>query len=88
MLVRLSLIEKAQQGTRLKAAREVMGLTQAEAALKAGVSDVTVQKWEAGSVPGDEARAKLAELYDVDEDTLFAEVAAHRRAAEQLLKPA
>jgi transcriptional regulator with XRE-family HTH domain len=75
-------------GERLGAARLVAGLTIRQVATDIGVNHNSVEAWERGSVPAEEIRAQLAALYEVDEDVLFAEVAARLGAARDLLRPA
>ena len=54
-----------------------------------GVTPNAVMQWEHGSVPATpESRAKLAALYGVDEDVLFAETVGRLDAARALLRPA
>jgi transcriptional regulator with XRE-family HTH domain len=85
---RLSEPERAAMADRLKAARYRAGLTVRGVAHALDVNANSVIAWEHGALPGTDKREKLAVLYGVDEDTLFAEVAARRAHAEDLLRPA
>jgi transcriptional regulator with XRE-family HTH domain len=59
-------------GRKMKAYREVAGLSRKEAAMKLTVSGATLSRWEAGKVmPGDEKKLEIAELYGVEPRTLF-----------------
>jgi transcriptional regulator with XRE-family HTH domain len=61
---RLSVAADQDLGARLAAARQRVGLSQAEAARELGVSKVTVSNWERGVHPPDERRmAGIAALY-------------------------
>jgi transcriptional regulator with XRE-family HTH domain len=75
-------------GTRLTAARNNAGLSQAEVAEACGVNINSVFKWENGSVPAPELRAKLAVLYGLEEENLFREYEKAFEANRALLKPA
>lgn len=50
---------------RIKKARLQLGLTQRQLALKVGVDQMTVSKWERGTPPSDLNRVKLAEAVGV-----------------------
>lgn len=84
---RLSKQDRADMGQRLKAARYTAGITIRGVAAELGVNVASVTQWESGTVPIPETRARLAKLYDLDEDVLFAELAAQREAAKALLRP-
>lgn len=83
----LSKRERIVLAGRLKAARNLAGCTVRGVAASLGVNPNSVTQWEHGSVPGPDTRAKLAVLYAVDEDVLFAEVAARKAAAADKLRP-
>jgi transcriptional regulator with XRE-family HTH domain len=85
---RLTKEERAVLGERLRAARYLAGYTMRAVADSLGVHVQSVVQWEHGAVPAPDNRAKLAALYGVAEDTLFAEVAAYAAAARELLRPA
>lgn len=85
---RLDQFERSAMAERLKAARNVADKTIRGVAEEMGVNVNSVVQWERGSVPGPETRARLAALYGIAEDVLFAEVAAREAEARQLLRPA
>ncbi|HEY2304191.1 MAG TPA: helix-turn-helix domain-containing protein [Acidimicrobiales bacterium] len=60
-------------GNRLAAGRTEAGLTLQAVADRLGVSNSVVAAWERGSVPDDDRRAALADLYGIGEAVLFAE---------------
>jgi transcriptional regulator with XRE-family HTH domain len=84
-MIRLTRDERASQGDRLKAARDVAGLTMRGVAYKLGVSVNAVTEYEHGSTPPAERRAILADLYGIDEEVLFCEWHARMDAARALL---
>jgi transcriptional regulator with XRE-family HTH domain len=49
------------------------------------VSTNAVAQWERGSMPGADYRPLIAQLYGIDEDLLFAEVAERMAAHRALL---
>jgi transcriptional regulator with XRE-family HTH domain len=75
-------------GQRLEAARYMAGYSVRGLADRLDVGKNSITAWERGTLPSAETRAKLAALYDITEDVLFAEVAAQRADAEELLRPA
>jgi|HubBroStandDraft_6_1064221.scaffolds.fasta_scaffold238169_3 transcriptional regulator with XRE-family HTH domain len=86
-MIRLNKKEKQAMGARLKAARDVAGLGVREVTFRLGVSSTnTVKGWENGSLPSEELRAEVAELYGRPERVLFAEYYAHIDAALALLE--
>jgi transcriptional regulator with XRE-family HTH domain len=82
---RLSKKDRAAMGRRLKAARQMSGKTIRGVAEELGAHVASITQWEAGSVPVAATRARLAELYGIDEKILFAEIEAKRQAAVELL---
>ena len=86
--LRLNEGERLTLGPRLRAARDLAGMTLRGVAAELGVSVNSVVQWEHGTLPVEDNRAKLAALYGRDEDVLFAEVAARMDAARALLRPA
>lgn len=87
MAYRLNRSEREAMAERLEAARYMAGLSIRGVAAELGVHTASVTQWESGSVPVPETRARLAELYGIEEDVLFPELAARRKAAEALLRP-
>jgi transcriptional regulator with XRE-family HTH domain len=87
-LLRLNANERETLGPRLRAARHLANKTLRGVADELDVNVNSVVQWEHGTLPGEENRAKLAALYGVDEDVLFAELAARLDAARALLRPA
>lgn len=87
-LVRLNQAERKTQGRRLQAARQLAQKTIRGAAEELGVNANSIVQWEHGTLPTPENRAKLAELYGLDETLLFAELEARLDAARALLRPA
>lgn len=85
MTLRLTTVERTAMGERLRAARDLSGLSLRQIADAIGVSFSSVQEWERGSLPGAEIRSRLAELYAVDGDILFAEFEARVAAAKALI---
>jgi transcriptional regulator with XRE-family HTH domain len=85
MFDRLDQQERQAMGERLQGARLLAGLMIREVAKSQAVSVNSVHNWERGAVPNSQLRAALAALYKVDEDILFAEIAARRAHAESLL---
>ena len=85
MTLRLTRDERTAMGERLRAARDVSGLSLRQIADATGVSFTTVPEWEHGSLPRPDIRARLADLYDVDEDILFAEYESRVAAAKALI---
>lgn len=83
---RLNKDERAAMADRLKAARYRADLTLRAVADAIDVNLNSVTAWERGALPGPELRAKLAALYTVDEDVLFAETAARATRADKLLR--
>jgi transcriptional regulator with XRE-family HTH domain len=83
--LRLTPAQRAEAGRRMRAARELAGLSLTKVADDAGVSITAVVQWEHGATPAPELRAALAELYQLDEDQLFAEVAERMAANRALL---
>lgn len=65
-------------GLRLRAAREAADLTQEQVAERLGVTQSAVQKWESGAAwpRGPHRLSDLADLYDVDLNTLLGKPAA------------
>jgi len=53
------------RGVRLKAARELKGLSQEQAALELGVSRVSVSGWENGAPISEDRISGIAQLYGV-----------------------
>jgi transcriptional regulator with XRE-family HTH domain len=72
---------------RLKAARYLAQKTVRGVATELEVTPASITQWETGTVPVPESRARLAALYGVGEEILFAEVLAHEAAARKLLIP-
>jgi transcriptional regulator with XRE-family HTH domain len=70
----------------MRAARELAGLSLAAVARATGVSVNSVVQWEHGAVPGEHLRPLLAAMYDLDEDVLFAELAARTAANQALIR--
>lgn len=87
-LVRLNQAERKSQGRRVQAARQLAQKTIRGAAEDLGVNANSIVQWEHGALPTPENRAKLAELYGVDEAILFAEYEARLDVARALLRPA
>jgi transcriptional regulator with XRE-family HTH domain len=85
MFDRLNKRERQAMGERLHGARQLAGLMIREVANSQDVSVNSVHNWERGAVPSSDLRTALAALYHVDEDILFAEIAARRAHAESLL---
>jgi transcriptional regulator with XRE-family HTH domain len=71
----------------MRAARELGGLSLPKVAQAVQVSTNAVVQWEHGSLPSDDLRSAVAELYGVDEQTLFAEYEARLAANRALLRP-
>ena len=73
-------------GDRLRAARDAADLSVRQVAEAAHMSTTAAWSWEKhGYLPPPRAvRAVLADLYDIDEADLFAEVAVHLDAAPRL----
>jgi transcriptional regulator with XRE-family HTH domain len=82
---RLSKTERKAMGRRLKAARYLADKTVRGTAEEMGVKPASITQWESGTVPVPESRARLASLYGVSEEILFAEVLAHEAEARKLL---
>lgn len=81
-MLRLSLNERVAMAERLAAARQISGLSLRDVASDLGLSPHAVHQWERGSLPTLAAtRARLAELYGVPVERLFAEVESHLAAA-------
>jgi transcriptional regulator with XRE-family HTH domain len=87
-LIRLTPKERVLFGNRMRAARELAGLSMNSVARSTGVAVNAVAQWEHGSTPNDALRPVLADLYEVEEDLLFRELAAHVAANRALLRPA
>jgi transcriptional regulator with XRE-family HTH domain len=87
MTLRLSLSQREEIGDRLRAARDLAHLTQAQAAAKAGISRNRISLYERGQqLPQDpDLRVKLAELYGVDVVDLFREYYAAEAEARALI---
>ncbi|HWC39643.1 MAG TPA: helix-turn-helix transcriptional regulator [Acidimicrobiales bacterium] len=85
-LIRLTPQERLAFGQRMRAARELAGLSMTKVADETGVAINAVTQWEkTGATPGIALRPVLAELYGVEEDLLFREYAAHMAANRKLL---
>jgi transcriptional regulator with XRE-family HTH domain len=87
----LTLTQRVEIGDRLRAARELADLTQAESADAVGISRNRISLYERGQqVPQDPAvRQKLADLYNVDIAALFREIAdAEAEARALIIRPA
>jgi transcriptional regulator with XRE-family HTH domain len=54
------------RGIRLKAARELVGLSQTDAAEKVGTSRVSISSWERGALPKEDNFERLADVYHVE----------------------
>lgn len=87
---RLTAGERRDLGDRLRLARERKGLYHREVAEALGVSRYAVGKWErAAALPQRESQAKLADLYGMPVEGLFAEAfAALARPVRRRRKPA
>lgn len=87
---RLTTGERRDLGDRLRLARERKGLYHREVAAALGVSRQQVIKWEgAKALPQRESQAKLADLYGLAQEELFAEAfAALGRPIRRRRKPA
>lgn len=86
MTFRLSKADRRAMGDRLKAARNLAGYSARSAALEVPCSTTSIVEWEAGRVlPRPETRARLAELYGVDEARLFAEELARVESMRELI---
>jgi transcriptional regulator with XRE-family HTH domain len=85
---RLTPDERVVLGDRLRLARHLAKLTVRAVASEFDVSTNTVNNWEHGGLPADELRPRIAALYGVEENVLFAEYEARVDAARALLKPA
>lgn len=58
--------EALARGVRLKAARELKGLSQKEAAVRLGVSRVTISGWENGAVITEDRIEGICRLYGAE----------------------
>lgn len=84
-IIRLTRAERVAFGDRMRAARELAGLSLPKVAAATNVSVNAVVQWEHGSTPNDAIRPVIAELYGVDEDVLFQELEAHMAANRALV---
>jgi transcriptional regulator with XRE-family HTH domain len=82
---RLTKSERKAMAQRLKAARYLANMTVRGTADEMEVTPASITQWETGTVPVPESRARLAKIYGVSEDILFAEVLAHEAQARKLL---
>jgi transcriptional regulator with XRE-family HTH domain len=77
--------ERKAMAKRLQAARFLAKKTVRGTADEMGVSPASISQWLSGTVPVPESRVRLAEIYGVSEEVLFAEVIAHEAEARKLL---
>jgi transcriptional regulator with XRE-family HTH domain len=84
---RITKANKQAISARLEAARWLAEMSMREVARVIGVSPPAVAGWEHGVLPEPPHRAALAELYEIDEAILFAEVESRLTAARELLRP-
>lgn len=68
-------------GERLRLARQLAGMTQQEAAKRAGVDARTWRRWETGQTSFLRSLARIAEVLDMPEDDLRGAVAEEDRLA-------
>lgn len=80
--------DRRAMGERLKIARSLAGLSVRGVAAALPCSKTSVVDWEHGVLPDAPTRARLAELYGVDEERLFAEEHARVAAQRDLLNSA
>ena len=79
-------LDPREIGRRVAQAREAKRWTQLELASNANVSPSTIQRWEAGKLPGVRELIRVAGILDVDSDYLVEPPPAQERPQAALLR--
>lgn len=79
-------LEPREIGHRIALAREAKHWTQLELASRANVSPSTVQRWEAGKLPGVRELIRISEIIEVDVEYLVEPPVTEERPQTALLR--